>query len=137
MYNYDIRDTMKDIKEILKGAVDKIKAAVEKEDIPLKDAYAQMDADLEEAEKAYGKPLFPQDDEQIPLDEHYLKILGFKDKDFTFDDIKTRYEELLNKFNPENFADDEAKQIKAAKKINLINQAYQYFEHKYTEESEK
>ena len=128
---------MKDIKDILKDAVDKIKSAVEKEDIPLKDAYAQMDADLEEAEKAYGKPLFPQDDEQISLDEHYLKILGFKEYDKSFDDIKARYEELLNKFNPENFEGDEAKQIKAAKKITLINQAYEYFEHKYTEESEK
>lgn len=128
---------MKDIKDILKGAVDKIKSAVEKEDIPLKDAYAQMDADLEEAEKAYGKPLFPQDDEQVPLDEHYLKILGFKSDDASFDNIKARYEELLNKYNPENFAEDKEKQMKAVKKINLINQAYQYFEHKYTEESEQ
>ncbi len=128
---------MKDIKDILKDAVDKIKSAVEKEDIPLKDAYAQMDADLEAAEKAYGKPLFPTDDEQIPLDEHYLKTLGFKDNDISFDAIKARYEELLNKYNPENFAGDEEKQKKAVKRIDMINQAYQYFEHKHTEESEQ
>ncbi len=128
---------MKDIKNILKDAVDKIKSAVEKEDIPLKDAYAQMDADLEEAEKAYGKPLFPTDDEQISLDEHYLKILGFKDNATSFDAIKARYEELLNKYNPENFADNEEKQKKAVKRTDMINQAYLYFERKHTEESEQ
>lgn len=128
---------MKDIKDILKDAVDKIKSAVEKEDIPLKDAYAQMDADLEEAEKAYGKPLFPTDDEQIPLDEHYLKTLGYKDNDISFEAIRARYEELLNKYNPENFAGDEEKQKKAVKRIDMINQAYQYFERKHTEESEQ
>ena len=123
---------MKDIKNLLKGAVDKIKSAVEKEDIPLAEAYAQMDADLEEAEKAYGKPLFPTDDEQIPLDEHYLKILGFKEK-VSFDEIKARYEELVKKYNPENYADNEEKQLKAVKRIDLINKAYQYFEEQNSE----
>jgi len=123
---------MKDIKNLLKGAVDKIKLAVEKEDIPLAEAYAQMDADLEDAEKAYGKPLFPTDDEQIPLDEHYLKILGFKEN-VSFDEIKARYEELVKKYNPENYADNEEKQLKAVKKIDLINKAYQYFEEQNSE----
>ncbi len=128
---------MKDIKNLLKDAVDKIKSAVEKEDIPLAEAYAQMDADLEEAEKAYGKPLFPTDDEQISVDEHYMKILGFKDDaELTLDDIRARYESLLEKYNPENFADDKEKQIKAAKKISMINKAYEYFAEKY-EESEQ
>lgn len=123
---------MKDIKNMLKGAVDKIKSAVEKEDIPLSEAYAQMDAELEEAEKAYGKPLFPTDDEQIPLDEHYLKILGFKDSTIPdFETIKARYEELLEKYNPDKFEEDETKQIKAAKKIFMINSAYDYFLDKY------
>ena len=125
-------EIMKDIKNILKGAVDKIKSAVEKEDIPLADAYAQMDAELEEAEKAYGKPLFPTDDEQIPLDEHYLKIMGFKDfKNLSFEDIKARYEELLEKYNPDKFEADEIKQSKAVKKIFMINSAYDYFLEKY------
>jgi len=124
---------MKDIKDILKGAVDKIKSAVEKEDIPLKEAYAQMDAELEEAEKAYGKPLFPQDDEQISIDEPYLKILGFSEMPQSFDEVKARYEELVKKYNPDNFEGDSEKQLKAAKKINKINKAYQYFEHKNEE----
>lgn len=125
---------MNDIKNLLKGAVDKIKSAVEKEDIPLAEAYAQMDADLEEAEKAYGKPLFPTDDEQIPLDEHYLKVLGFKDnQEYTFEDIKAQYEKLLEKYNPENFEDDKEKQTKAAKRIVMINSAYEYFAEKYQE----
>src|SRR5574344_254026 len=115
---------MKDIKNILKGAVDKSKSGIEHKDIPLKDAYAQMDAELEEAEKAYGKPLFPEDDEQIPMDEFYLKILGFKEQ-VSFYKIKDHYERLVNKFNPENFADDQSKQLKAAKKIDMINKAYQ------------
>lgn len=124
---------MKDIKDLLNGAVDKIKTLTEKEDIPLKDAYAQMDADLEEAEKAYGKPLFPQDDEQIPLDEHYLKILGFKDEKPSMGAIKEHYEKLLNKYNPDNFSDDEEKKTKAEKKVKLIKTAYHYFENKRTE----
>lgn len=129
---------MSDIKKLLKGAVDKIKSAVEKEDIPLSEAYAQMDAELEEAEKAYGKPLFPTDDEQIPLDEHYLKVLGFKDNpNPSLDDIKERYEELLEKYNPEKFEDDKEKQVKATKKIVMINSAYDYFSSKYNNESEQ
>lgn len=124
---------IKDIKDIFKSAVDKIKSAVEKEDIPLKDAYAQMDKDLEEAERAFGKPLFPQDDDQISLDEYHLKVLGFKDGIPDFDEIKARYEELVKKYNPENFAGNEEKQIKAAKKIDLINKAYNYFEEQSTE----
>ncbi len=124
---------MKDIRNILKHAVDKIKSAVEKEDIPLKEAYAQMDADIEEAEKAYGKPLFPTDDEKISLDEHYLKILGFDNTEHSFDEIKERYEKLVEKYNPENYTGNEEKQLKAADKLDLINKAYQYFEYKNTE----
>ena len=122
-----------DIKDLFKGAVEKIKSTVEKEDIPLKDAYAQMDAELEEAEKAYGKPLFPQDDEKISLDEHYLKILGFEVKPDSFDEIKARYEKLVVKYNPDNFNSDENKKLKAVKRLDMVNQAYQYFESKNTE----
>ena len=50
---------MRDLKDMLKGAVDKIKSTVEKADIPLSEAYAQMDKDIEEAEAAYGKHYFP------------------------------------------------------------------------------
>lgn len=124
-----------DIKNLLKDAVEKIKSTVEKEDIPLKDAYAQMDAELEEAEKAYGKPLFPQDDEKKLPDEHYLKILGFETAPESFDIIKSHYEKLVAKFNPDNF-DDEDKKMNAVKKLDMINQAYEYFEYKNTEESE-
>ena len=49
---------MKDLKDLLKTAVDKIKSTVEKEDIPLKDAFDEMDRELEAAEAAYGKALF-------------------------------------------------------------------------------
>lgn len=121
-----------DVKNILKGAVDKIKSAVEKQDIPLAEAYAQMDAELEEAERAYGAPFFPADDEKLTLDEHYLRILGFKTLP-DFEEIKAHYEALIKKFNPENFADDKDKQMKAVKKIDMINQAYNYFEEKYAE----
>ena len=112
---------------MLKGAVDKIKSTVEKEDIPLSEAYAQMDKDIEEAEAAYGKPLFPSDDEQIPLNEYYLKLLGFKEE-ANFDEIKNHYERLLQKFNPDNFEDK--KKAMAEKRIKLINEAFQYFEEK-------
>ena len=44
---------MKDIKNLFKKAADKIKSAVEKKDIPVADAFAQMDADLAEAEKDF------------------------------------------------------------------------------------
>lgn len=118
---------MRDLKDILKGAVDKIKSTVEKEDIPLSEAYAQMDKDIEEAEAAYGKPLFPSDDEQIPLNEYYLKLLGFKEE-ANFDEIKNHYERLLQKFNPDNFEDK--KKAMAEKRIKLINEAFQYFEEK-------
>lgn len=126
---------MKDIdniKHLIKGAVDKIKSAVEKPDIPLADAYAQMDAELEEAEKAYGKDLFPQEEQQVSLEEHYLKVLGFKERP-SFDEIKAHYELLIKKFNPENFADDQVKQTKALKRIDLVNKAYTYFERQYSE----
>lgn len=129
---------MKDIKELkkfLKGTVDKIKSVVEKEDIPLVDAYEMMDKELEEAEKAYGKKLFP-DDEKLSADEYYLKVLGFKEFP-GFDGIKASYEELVKKFNPENFAGDEAKQIKAAKKIDLLNKAYNYFEEQNSEREQE
>lgn len=129
---------MKDLKNLLKTAVDKIKSTVEKEDIPLKDAFAQMDRELEEAEAAYGKPLFPDDGERISLDEHYLKVLGFKsDEDINFEDIKSHYETLMNKFNPENFANDEKKKASAEKRIGMIKQAYQYFENKHNEQQEE
>jgi preprotein translocase subunit Sec63 len=118
---------MRDLKDMLKGAVDKIKSTVEKEDIPLSEAYAQMDKDIEEAEAAYGKPLFPSDDEQIPLNEYYLKLLGFKEE-ANFDEIKNHYERLLQKFNPDNFEDK--KKAMAEKRIKLINEAFQYFEEK-------
>ena len=118
---------MRDLKDMLKGAVDKIKSTVEKEDIPLSEAYAQMDKDIEEAEAAYGKPLFPSDDEQIPLNEYYLKLLGFKEE-AKFDEIKNHYERLLQKFNPDNFEDK--KKAMAEKRIKLINEAFQYFEEK-------
>ena len=127
---------MKDIKDIFKTAVDKIKTAVEKEDIPLADAYAQMDSELEEAEKAYGKPLFPDDGSRISIDEHFLKVLGFSSK-VSFDEIKARHEELVKKYNPENFEGDEEKQKKALSKIDLINKAYQYFEQQDTNEEEE
>ncbi len=127
---------MKDIKDIFKNAVEKIKTAVEKEDIPLADAYAQMDAELEEAEKAYGKPLFPDDGGRISLDEHFLKVLGFSSQ-VSFDEIKARHEELVKKYNPENFAGDTEKQKKALSKIDLINKAYQYFEQKNTNDEEE
>lgn len=116
---------MRDIKDILKGAVEKFKSTVEKEDIPLSEAYAQMDKDIEDAEAAYGKPLFPSDDEQIPLNEYYLKLLGFKEE-ASFDEIKNHYERLLQKFNPDNYEDD--KKEMAKKKIKLVKEAFQYFE---------
>ena len=116
---------MRDIKDMLKGAVDKIKSTVEKEDIPLSEAYAQMDKDIEEAESAYGKPLFPSEDEQIPLNEYYLKLLGFKEE-ASFDEIKNHYERLLQKFNPDNYEDN--KKESAEKKIKLVKEAFQYFE---------
>lgn len=123
---------MKDLKDILKTAVDKIKSTVEKEDIPLKDAFAEMDRELEEAEAAYGKPLFPDDGEKISIDEHYMKLLGFKsEENVGFDEIKAHYETLMKKFAPENFADDKKKKA-AEKRIGMIKQAYQYFENKHT-----
>ena len=127
---------MKDIKDLFKTAVDKIKTVVEKEDIPLADAYAQMDAELEEAEKAYGKPLFPDDGNRISIEEHYLKLFGFDSK-VSFDEIKARHEELVKKFNPENFVGDEEKQKKALSKIEKINKVYQYFEEKYNNNHEE
>ena len=45
---------MRDLKDMLKGAVDKIKSTVEKEDIPLSEAYAQMDKDIEDVEPGDG-----------------------------------------------------------------------------------
>lgn len=129
---------MKDLKNLLKTAVDKIKSTVEKEDIPLKDAFEEMDRELEEAEAAYGKPLFPNDGEKISIDEHYLKILGFKsEENICFEDIKSHYEALMHKFNPENFADDEKKKSVAEKRVDMIKKAYQYFEDKHNVKQEE
>lgn len=129
---------MKDLKNILKTAVDKIKSTVEKEDIPLKDAFEEMDRELEEAEAAYGKPLFPDDGEKISIDEHYMKLLGFKsEENVDFDEIKTHYETLMKKFAPENFTDDEKKKAAAEKRISMIKQAYQYFENKHATQQEE
>ena len=129
---------MKDLKDLLKTAVDKIKSTVEKEDIPLKDAFEEMDRELEEAEAAYGKPLFPDDGEKISIDEHYLKILGFKsEENVGFEDIKSHYEALMHKFNPENFADDEKKKSVAEKRVDMIKKAYQYFEDKHNAKQEE
>lgn len=127
---------MKDIKNLFKTAVDKIKTVVEKEEIPLEDAFAQMDAEIEEAEKAYGKPLFPEDENRISLDEHYLKVLGFS-SGATIEEIKARHEELVKKLNPENFASDESKQKKALARLELVNKAYNYFENKYADNNEE
>ena len=134
MNKHVIKKNMVDIKSILKLATDKIKEVVEKKDIPLADAFAQMDADIEEAEKAYGEKFFPDDGEPISPDDFYLKQLGFKSGRPSFEDIKARYEMLVLKFNPANFEGDEEKQVKAAKKIESINNAYNYFE---TQNSEK
>lgn len=128
---------MKDIKELLQGAVDKIKSTVEKQDIPLAEAYAQMEAELDEAEKAYGEPFFPTTDENISIDEHYLKVLGFNNVTPNFEEIKAHYEALINKFNPENFAEDEEKYQKALKRTDLIKKAYNYFEEKYSESEQE
>lgn len=128
---------MKDLKDIFKTAVDKIKSTVEKEDIPLKDAFEEMDRELEEAEAAYGKPLFPDDGEKISIDEHYMKLLGFKsEENVDFDEIKAHYETLMKKFAPENFA-DEKKKAAAEKRISMIKQAYQYFENKHATQQEE
>ncbi|MGN1125456.1 MAG: J domain-containing protein [Candidatus Gastranaerophilaceae bacterium] len=128
---------MKDIKKLLKSAVntavDKIKSVTEKEEIPLSEAFEQMDKELEEAIKAYGKPLFPEEDEAYSPEEYYLKILGFEEIP-TLDNLKSRYEKLLLKLNPENFADNPKKQTAAVKRIDNINKAYKYFEHKLSEE---
>ena len=129
---------MKDLKDLLKTAVDKIKSTVEKEDIPLKDAFDEMDRELEAAEAAYGKPLFPDDGERISIDEHYLKILGFKsEENVGIEDIKSHYEVLIKKFNPENFADDEKKKASAERHIDMLKQAYQYFEDKFSKQQEE
>ena len=127
---------MMDIKSILKTASDKIKEAIEKKDIPLADAFAQMDSDIEEAEKAYGEKFFPDEGEQISPDEFYLSQLGFKDVTPSFDEIKAKYEALILKYNPANFEGDEKKQIKAAQKIQTINKAYNYFEAQQAEKDE-
>ena len=125
-----------DIKSILKAAADKIKETVEKKDIPLADAFAQMDSDIEEAEKAYGENFFPEEGEQISLDEFYLKQLEFKEGVPSFEDIKERYELLILQYNPANYVGDEKKQIRAAQKIQTINKAYNYFEAKQAEKEE-
>lgn len=127
---------MMDIKNILKAASDKIKEAVEKKDIPLADAFAQMDADIEEAEKAFGGNFFPDDGEAISPEEFYLRQLGFKEGTPSFDEIKAKHEELVLKYNPANFEGDVEKQLKAAKKIKAVNIAYNYFESKKAENNE-
>ena len=127
---------MKNIKDLFKTAVDKIKTVVEKEDIPLADAYAQMDAELEEAIEKATDEIIDNDGDRISIEEHYLKLFGFDSK-VSFDEIKARHEELVKKFNPENFVGDEEKQKKALSKIEKINKAYQYFEEKYNNNHEE
>lgn len=128
---------MVDINSILKAAADKLKDVTARKDIPLADAFSQMDADLEAAEQAVGGNFFPDDGKPISPEEVYLGQLGFKDENPSFDDIKARYEKLIVKFNPANFEGDEKKQIKAAKKIAEINDAYNYFQAKEAEKNER
>ncbi|MGN0018141.1 MAG: hypothetical protein ACI37S_03775 [Candidatus Gastranaerophilaceae bacterium] len=117
---------MKDIKNLFKKAADKIKSAVEKKDIPVADAFAQMDADLAEAEKDFEYKFDENAENRISIEEFYLNILGFKSMP-SFDDIKARFEELVTKYNPKNFENDKEKQFSAAKKIDALNKAYSYF----------
>lgn len=116
---------MKNLKNILKFTTDKIKSVIDKPDIPVGEAFAQMDADIAEAEKDFDDKFDETENTRISIEEFYLNILEFSSKP-SAEELKIRFEELITKNNPQNFESDNDK-FSAAKKIDMINKAYSYF----------
>ena len=114
-----MKNIINDIKNIVKG----------KKEISTKDAFALMNKELEEAEKAYGKQIFPEDKVLSPEEVHYQAL---KLKAGTpFEKIKEQYAKLKNKYNPELFKDNETKYEKAKELDARVEFAYCYFKQKF------
>jgi len=50
----------------------------------------------------------------------------------SFDDIKKSYKTLMKKYHPDNFHNNDTKRQTAEKLSQKLNEAYQYFEKKYS-----
>lgn len=50
----------------------------------------------------------------------------------SFEDIKKSYKSLMKKYHPDNFHNNETKRQTAEKLSQKLNEAYQYFEKKYS-----
>lgn len=114
-----MKNILNDLKNMLTG---------EKE-ISTKDAFALMNKEIEEAEKSFGKNIFPKDEVLSPEEVHY-KALKLK-AGAPFEKIQEQYAKLKNKYNPEAFKDNEEKYEKAKELDARVEFAYSYFKQKF------
>ena len=114
-----MKNILNDIKSMIKG---------EKE-ISTKDAFALMNKELEEAEKAYGKEIFPNEKVLSPEEVHY-RALKLK-SGAPFEKIQERYAKLKKKYNPDLYKDNETKFEKSKELDARVEFAYSYFKQKF------
>lgn len=114
-----MKNIINDIKNMVTG----------KKEFSTKEAFALMNKELEEAEKAYGKNIFPEDNVLSPEDVHYqaLKLKAGA----PFEKIQAQYAKLKNKYNPELFKNNETKFKKAKELDARVEFAYSYFKQKF------
>ncbi|MCU0439143.1 MAG: DnaJ domain-containing protein [Raineya sp.] len=64
-------------------------------------------------------------------EEKYYKWLELPNGS-SFDEVKKSYKTLMKKYHPDNFHNNETKRQTAEKLSQKLNEAYQYFEKKYS-----
>lgn len=114
-----MKNIINDIKNMVTG----------KKEISTKDAFELMNKELEDAEKAYGKKIFPEENTLTPEEVHY-RALKLK-AGAPFEKIQEQYAKLKNKYNPELFKDNEKKYEKAKELDARAEFAFQYFKQKF------
>lgn len=114
-----MKNIINDLKNIIKG----------NKEISTKEAFELMNKELEEAEKAYGKDIFPKEKLLSPEEVHY-NTLELKNG-APFEKIQEHYAKLKKKYNPELFKDDETKYNKAKELDARIEFAFCYFKQKF------
>lgn len=115
-----MKNILNDIKNIIKG---------DNKEISTKDAFALMNKELEEAEKAYGKDIFPKENNLSAEEVHY-RALNLKDG-APFEKIQEHYAKLKKKYNPELFESNKEKYEKAKELDARVEIAFQYFKQKF------
>ncbi len=114
-----MKDIIKSIKNIL---------PIKKEP-NIKDLFNNMSSMLEQAENDFGGNVFPKE-KLLSSEQVHYKILKLK-AGADFEKIKTNYQKLKQKYNPELYKNDEIKYQKALEANTKIDIAYNYFKNKF------